>query len=269
RRRPLCSDARHAATRHLHEVRGGQPEHGLGVARRGPDLVPLEEVLVDHGREGPGGADGCDAADREPRAGADEGGVRLLDRLVDELRDALLVHAVRSARRHEDRPVGAPAPEHQRLHDLVHAAAERTGRVDRRPRGGVELDDAVATAERRQPFLNALEARRHRLASPAAAARTTTITGSPRLRPRLALPRSQARLACGCGSHYHDHRLASPAAAARTTTITGSPRLRLRLALPRSQARLACGCGSHYHDHRLASPAAAARTTTITGSPRL
>src|SRR5207302_2268698 len=88
RRRPLCSDARHAAARHLHEVRGGQPEHGLGVARRGPDLVPLEEVLVDHGRERPGGADGCDAADRESRAGADEGGVRLLDRLVDELRDA-------------------------------------------------------------------------------------------------------------------------------------------------------------------------------------
>src|SRR5437588_12992995 len=52
------------------------------------------------------------------------------------------------------------------------------------------------------------------------------ITGSPRL--RLALRRSQARLACG--SHYADHRLASPAA--RTTTITGSPRLRLRLALP-------------------------------------
>src|SRR5262249_36018617 len=54
----------------------------------------------------------------------------------------------------------------------------------------------------------------HRLASPSAAARTTTITGSPRPRLRLALPRSQARLALGCGSHYHDHRLASPSAAA-------------------------------------------------------
>src|SRR6266850_6716840 len=72
-------------------------------------------------------------------------------------------------------------------------------------------------------------------------------------------PGSQARLACGCGSHYLVHRLASPAAAARTTWFTGSPRLRLRLALPGSQARLACGCGSHYLVHRLASSAAAAR----------
>src|SRR5436309_3941136 len=79
----------------------------------------------------------------------------------------------------------------------------------------------------------------HRLASPAAAARTATITDSPRLRLRLALPRSQTRLACGCGSHCHDHRLASPAAAARTATITDSPRLRLRLALPRSRAHRA------------------------------
>src|SRR5205807_682627 len=108
----------------------------------------------------------------------------------------------------------------------------------------------------------------HRLASPAAAARRTTITGSPRLRLRLAGPRSQARLACGCGSQDHDHRLASPAAAARTITITGSPRLRLRLARPRSQARLACGCGSHDHDHRPASPAAGARTTTTPRSRR-
>src|SRR5438093_766012 len=64
----------------------------------------------------------------------------------------------------------------------------------------------------------------HRLASPAAAARTATITDSPRRRLRLALPRSQTRLAGGCGSHCHDHRLASPAAAARTATITGSQR---------------------------------------------
>src|SRR5436309_3925840 len=43
----------------------------------------------------------------------------------------------------------------------------------------------------------------HRLASPAAAARTTTFTDSPRLRLRLARPHSQTRLACGCGLHYH------------------------------------------------------------------
>src|SRR5262245_43830139 len=87
--------------------------------------------------------------------------------------------------------------------------------------------------------------RNHRLASPTAAARTATIaiTGSPRLRLRRVLPRSQsqARLAYGCGAHCHDrnHRLASPTAAARTATIaiTGSPRLRLRRALPRSQSQ--------------------------------
>src|SRR5436309_13660461 len=93
------------------------------------------------------------------------------------------------------------------------------------------------------------------------------ITGSPRLRLRLALPRSQARLAFGCGSHYHDHRLASPSAAASTTTITGSPRLRLRLALPRSQARLAFGCGSHYHDHSV--PFVEGRTPAIRGLSRV
>src|SRR5205807_4452640 len=70
--------------------------------------------------------------------------------------------------------------------------------------------------------------------------RTATFTGSPRLRLRLARPRSQARLAFGCGSHGHVHRLASPSAAARTATFTGSPRLRLRLALrPRDGLRLA------------------------------
>src|SRR5206468_2690914 len=61
------------------------------------------------------------------------------------------------------------------------------------------------------------------------------VTGSPRLRLRLARPRhrlaspsaaartatSQARLAFGCGSHGH---------------VTGSPRLRLRLARPRHSA---------------------------------
>src|SRR5688572_4608365 len=44
----------------------------------------------------------------------------------------------------------------------------------------------------------------HRLASPSAAARTPGITGSPRLRLRLARLASQARLAFGCGSHGHD-----------------------------------------------------------------
>src|SRR5439155_861577 len=59
----------------------------------------------------------------------------------------------------------------------------------------------------------------HRLASPPAAARTTTFTDSPRPRLRLVLPHSQTRLAPGCGSYYHIHRLASPPAAARTTTF--------------------------------------------------
>src|SRR5213079_1465020 len=98
---------------------------------------------------------------------------------------------------------------------------------------------------------------------------TAAFTGSPRLRLRLAPPRSQTRLASGCGSHRHVHRLASPPAAARTATFTDSPRLRLRLAPPRSQTRLASGCGSHRHVHRLASPPAAARTATFTDSPRL
>src|SRR5207245_1792279 len=80
-------------------------------------------------------------------------------------------------------------------------------------------------------------------ASPAASARTATFTDSPRLRLRLARPRSQTRLACGFGSHGHVHRLASPAAAARTATFIDSPRLRLRLARPRSQTRLACAFG--------------------------
>src|SRR5439155_21214680 len=117
----------------------------------------------------------------------------------------------------------------------------------------------------------------HRLASPAAAARTTTFTDSPRLRLRLARPHSQTRLATrsaepprpSLGSHDHIiHRLASPAAAARTTTFTDSPRLRLRLARPHPPPRLPCACGSHDHIHRLASPAPAAPTTTFTESPR-
>src|SRR5207245_10779518 len=79
----------------------------------------------------------------------------------------------------------------------------------------------------------------------------TRITGSPRLRLRLAQPQSQARLdfhrvaspaavapPAGCGSHSHNHRLAS--------IFTGSPRLRLWL-----------------------RPRAAARTATNTGTPRL
>src|SRR2546427_6197617 len=52
---------------------------------------------------------------------------------------------------------------------------------------------------------------------------STLITGSPRVRLRLARPRSQARLACGCGSQGHDHRLASPTAGARKATITPLP----------------------------------------------
>src|SRR5437879_10466260 len=66
---------------------------------------------------------------------------------------------------------------------------------------------------------------------------STLITGSPRRRLRLARPRSQARLADGCGSQGHAHRLASPTAPARKATPTGPPRRRLRLATPHTQAR--------------------------------
>src|SRR5712692_5609622 len=160
-RRTLRSDLRHATARHAYEVVGRQPEHGLRVARGGPYLVPLEEVLVDQRRQGPFGSDGPAAPDRESRAGAHERGVRLLDRLVDEPGDLVLVHAVRAAPRDEDRLVGAPAPEDQRLHDLVHAAAERLRRVGRRPSRPIELDDAVTAAERRQRVQDALDARAH------------------------------------------------------------------------------------------------------------
>src|SRR5213594_1492359 len=109
----------------------------------------------------------------------------------------------------------------------------------------------------------------HRLASPAAAARTLRFTDSPRLRLRLVRSGSQTRLACGCGSYAPVHRLASPAAAARTLRFTDSPRLRLRLVRSGSQTRLACGCGSYAPVHRLASPAAAARTVRFADLPRL
>src|SRR5881628_734449 len=48
--------------------------------------------------------------------------------------------------------------------------------------------------------------------------RLSSFIGSPRLRQRLALPHSLARLACGSGSHCLIHWLASPAAPARTAT---------------------------------------------------
>src|SRR5439155_26080541 len=85
----------------------------------------------------------------------------------------------------------------------------------------------------------------HRLASAVArpAARTATITDSPRPSHglRLARPPSQTRLGrrTACGSHGHHHRLASAVArpAARTATITDSPRPShgLRLARPPSR----------------------------------
>src|SRR5439155_19253045 len=87
----------------------------------------------------------------------------------------------------------------------------------------------------------------HRLASPTAAARTTTLIDSPRRRLRLVRPRSETRLADGCGSYDHVHRLASPTAAARTTTLIDSPRRRPRPVRPRSETRLAAGRGSDDH----------------------
>src|SRR6267142_1964110 len=129
-------------------------------------------------------------------------------------------------------------PPHQAQVVYREAAAQpEDGDDDRQPhcylRGGHRHDAEHHGRQRQVPRLGGWD---HRLASPSAAARTaSSITGSPRLRLRLALPApSQARLASGCGSHYQlHHRLASPPAAARTTSsITGSPRLRLRLALP-------------------------------------
>src|SRR5207245_749595 len=103
------SHLRDATARHADEVVGRQPEHGLRVARGGPDLVALEEVLVDQRRQGPGGANGRDAPDRESRSGAHERGVRLLDRLVDEPGELVLVHALRAAPREPARRAGAPS----------------------------------------------------------------------------------------------------------------------------------------------------------------
>src|SRR5207245_9435592 len=94
------------------------------------------------------------------------------------------------------RPGHAPGPER------VEAGADR--------RAGPRRDDGDRLSA-------------HRLASPSAAARTATFTDSPRLRLRLARPRSQTRLASGCGSHGHVHRLASPSAAARTAAPRRPP----------------------------------------------
>src|SRR5207247_7093186 len=71
----------------------------------------------------------------------------------------------------------------------------------------------------------------HRLASPTAAARKATLTGSPRRRLRLARPRSQARLADGCGSQGHAHRLATIRTRG-SSPRPGSARPRARAAEP-------------------------------------
>src|SRR5256885_916483 len=59
------------------------------------------------------------------------------------------------------RLAGAPPPKGQRLHVLVHAAAERLRRVGRCPSRPIELDDAVTAAERRERVQDALDARAH------------------------------------------------------------------------------------------------------------
>src|SRR2546425_7991050 len=88
------------------------------------------------------------------------------------------------------------------------------------------------------PVQNASRSAPIGVTAPAAMMATGSVfTDSPRLRLRLARPRSQTRLAFGCGSHGHVHRLASPSAAAPPATFTDSPRPRLRLAPPPLQNR--------------------------------
>src|SRR5918996_868227 len=153
-----------AAPRHRHEVVRGQPEDRVGVTGGGPDRGEAEQVLVDHGHQGPGVADRRHATDREAGFGEDEIGVGALERLPDERGDLALVHAVRSAGDDEERAPGLPQAEHERLRDLVHAAANGARGVGGRPRRQAQVHDLVPEPERPQRLLHAL-AGRHRLAT--------------------------------------------------------------------------------------------------------
>src|SRR5206468_2187511 len=73
----------------------------------------------------------------------------------------------------------------------------------------------------------------HRLASPAAAARTTGFTDSPRLRLWLARLDSPTRLPCGCGSQDWIPSLSTPAAATAAARSVLSRRTARGAASPR------------------------------------
>src|SRR5206468_6482453 len=113
-------------------------------------------------------------------------------------------------------------PEKHRLTAAAPADDDRD-----RARGDVQVEPPqhLLPAERLDEPLDLY----HRLASPTPAARTATLTDSPRPSDglRLAPPRSQTRLGrrTACGSHRHAHRLASAVGrpAARTATLTGAP----------------------------------------------
>src|SRR3989449_7798632 len=65
--------------------------------------------------------------------------------------------------------------------------------------------------------------------------RASSFTDSPRLRLRLARPRSQTRLACGFGSHGHVHRLASPRSEEHTSELQSRLHLVCRLLLEKKK----------------------------------
>src|SRR5262245_37463005 len=72
------------APRHLDEIAGGQTKGRVGRPGGGPDLGELEQVLIDEGLEGVGVAERRHPADGKAGVLANEGGPRLLQRLLQQ-----------------------------------------------------------------------------------------------------------------------------------------------------------------------------------------
>ena len=126
------------------------------MSRGGPQRLERHQVCVNEDVERHVVAQRRDAADGEAGGRPDEPRVTHHDRLTDQRRETIGVHAVRAARHHEHAPAAVGSAEHEALHDLGGGTANRVGRGLRGLHRLDQLDHAVGEATCAQRILHTL-----------------------------------------------------------------------------------------------------------------